>query len=959
GLDLYDPGKDGFIHFTPDEKNPGGIATSQVKDIREDKGGILWFTCWNGSGKGELQKLDPEKKEFITIDRSRIFTPEGKPLLSGAKHGLDLIHKVFIDRDDNVWYATYLGIYKYVPSEGAFYRYYSDEEDQTGISFNNIRSIAQDKYGELWMGSLGGGLNRFNPKTGKFTVYAFDYNNNSSISDNLIRGIYIDKQERIWIGTFTGGVNIIDPIKQEFRLIHNDTLKVKFADKSGQTNKINSFVVADNNLLYAQSGSGLSEYNYQNGKLQQVYKPPSDDYTRMAISYFDGKLYGRRWGFFASFDTRTKKWSGNLGVGNWSPGHRGSVTPLYMCRTKDNRVAVCTYFKGIGYMDTKTDSIAYVDIRRPAIPISHINTSFASFYLLGTLDSGLYVMSNEHSVIRHLFRDTAADGTALADREILLTFKDSKGHTWVSTKASLHWLDTSTFKLGPTPLHEILKGEAVFSIAEDKNANIWLLTETRLFKYNTTTKRVIEFDASLGLLSRKFVDKIEQDKNGYFFLASSEGIVKFKPENLAEPERAPQLLISSVKLFGKDYASDSSAFIKRSYVFDYFNNSISFAFGCMDLSNQKKVRYYYRLSGSGNDTAWVDCGNNTLASFNNLEPGEYTFQVRSISSFGLVSHTAPVRLVILPPFWKTNWFYALCILASAGLIYGYIRYRERVLQKEKNKLERIVTERTAEVVMQKEIIEQKNKEMTDSIHYARTIQEAILPPKELFESCFSENFILFRPKDIVSGDFYWISKHDDTVYYATADCTGHGVPGGFMCMLGSSLLNETVDEMGITEPSRILEHLSERMMVSLKQSGSEVKSRDGMDLSFCRVDLKNMVLTYSGANNGVYIVRNGIITHNDATKQPIGIHSGERKRFEQFEVKLRKGDIIYSYTDGYADQFGGDKGKKLKWSNLEKLILMHWQKPMYEQLAELEAMFEKWKGPHEQVDDVLIIGIKI
>lgn len=958
GLNLYDPKTDGFIRFEYDMDDTKKIGTRRVKDIKEDKDGMLWFTCWNDGGGGKrMQKLNPDTREFITIERDKIMTPEGKPA-GGSAQGLDLIHKVFIDHDGNIWYATYLGLYKYTPSTGVFVRYYSDENDKSGISFNNLRSIVQDKYGDLWLGSLGGGLNRFNPKTGKFTVYTFNYNNNSSLGDNMVRGVYIDRHERIWIGTYTAGLSIIDPIKQEFQLIANDSLKATFADRSGQTNKVSSIAVGRNNIIYAQSGAGLTEYNYATNRLQNIYTAPEEEYKRLRIYFVDDKLYGSKWSHFASFNLATKKWSDWLAVVMWE-GQPRSATINHICRTPDGRIAVSAFRRGVGYLDTKTDSIKFgtpVEVTRD---LRHYNPHFAGFSLLSTGDQGLIVCAKDLSIIKQIKKDSAPGRDEPTDNRVLLTFKDAKKNVWVSTTKNLYWLDTLSFSWTPSPLSGKLAGETVISMESDKNGNVWALTDTRLFKYNTSTGRFLEFDASLGLYSRRFSDKIEKDENGFFFLASSEGIVKFKPENLAEPTEAPLLFISSVKLFGKEYASDSAAFVKRRYVLDYFNNSVSFEFGCTDLANQGKVNYFYKLTGNGGDTAWVDAGNSPLASFSNLSPGDYLFTVKSISSFGLVSETGPVSITILPPFWKTTWFYILCGLAAAGLVYSYIRYRERALQKAKARLELQVKKRTEEVVLQKEIIEQKNKEMLDSISYAKTIQEAILPSVDLFQSCFADNFVLFKPKAIVSGDFYWISKHGDVVYYATCDCTGHGVPGGFMSMLGSSLLNETVDESNITEPGEVLTRLCDRMIVSLKQQVATSSSRDGMDMSFCRIDTKKMELTYAGANNGLYIVRNGEITHHDGTKQPIGIHTGERKEFRSVKVSLQKGDIIYSYTDGYADQFGGDKGKKFKWANLEKVLMMNWQRPMHEQKKEIDTIFETWKGGFEQLDDVLIIGVKI
>lgn len=282
-----------------------------------------------------------------------------------------------------------------------------------------------------------------------------------------------------------------------------------------------------------------------------------------------------------------------------------------------------------------------------------------------------------------------------------------------------------------------------------------------------------------------------------------------------------------------------------------------------------------------------------------------------------------------------------------------------------------------EILRQKAIVDEKNKEILDSITYARRIQSAILPTEEEFLKKIKDGFILFQPKDIVSGDFYWFAETDSYLFIAAVDCTGHGVPGGFMSMLGNSLLNEIVIEKRETEPAEILDVLRLKVILSLKQRGESMENKDGMDMTLVRLDKNFTELICAAANNPLYFWRQThdliaddrcvlLIEHNGGKlfqflpdKQPVGISSGILNHFTQFKLTLKKGDRFYLFTDGFADQFGGPKGKKLKYRAMQKMIIDSSDLSMQEQKSYLESEFHNWKGKLEQVDDVLIIGVTI
>lgn len=269
-----------------------------------------------------------------------------------------------------------------------------------------------------------------------------------------------------------------------------------------------------------------------------------------------------------------------------------------------------------------------------------------------------------------------------------------------------------------------------------------------------------------------------------------------------------------------------------------------------------------------------------------------------------------------------------------------------------------IEERSRELQTQKEIIEEKNKDITDSIRYAKRIQEAIMPEKEMLQHYFQDSFILYRPKDIVSGDFYWFMEKYHKFLIAAVDCTGHGVPGAFMSVIGSNLLNQIVNEYGILEPEAVLDHLHFRVKVVLKQDTEAAETNDGMDVAFCAIDPENHIVQFAGANRPLIIVRNGAIIDHKPDKHPIGGNQMEDISFTGNTIPLEHGDCLYIFTDGIPDQFGGENNKKFTSRKLYQIFQDHADKPMQEIGQILRENLILWQGREEQTDDNLIIGIR-
>jgi len=288
--------------------------------------------------------------------------------------------------------------------------------------------------------------------------------------------------------------------------------------------------------------------------------------------------------------------------------------------------------------------------------------------------------------------------------------------------------------------------------------------------------------------------------------------------------------------------------------------------------------------------------------------------------------------------------------------------------RQRKKANELLRSSNSEILFQKEQVEVKNKEVehknkniTDSINYAKRIQNSILPPASLVSTLLPDSFVLYKPKDIVSGDFYWVEQKGDEVVFAAVDCTGHGVPGAMMSVLGFNLLTQAVKEDGFTKPSDILNHLDNGVSTMLRQSTESDNVKDGMDLALCSLNYKTGELQFAGAYNGLWVIKKegNECIEVKPDKMPIGSNlNGVADQYTNHTMMLEKGDIVYIFTDGYADQFGGPKGKKFKYKQLEQVLLANHHLTMAEQMAALDKAFGEWKGDLEQVDDVLVMGVK-
>jgi serine phosphatase RsbU (regulator of sigma subunit) len=502
----------------------------------------------------------------------------------------------------------------------------------------------------------------------------------------------------------------------------------------------------------------------------------------------------------------------------------------------------------------------------------------------------------------------------------LIFLLNQKGLPWI--KKENEWLCLNSKNVWSEQEKSILKlFDDISSIIADDNHNIWIInSNNQLYKINHSMFRIQKPDFDV------FYNNIKNEKGISFDFSD----IKFDPENKA-------IYVSIIAPY----------YIKKN-----------------------STRYQYFVEGLMNDwSAWSTNQDINLI----VKSGNFTLHVRSKDLWGNYSEIKSLKFTIEPPFTESTWFYALVIIVVIALFISISKIRERKLINDKKILERKVKERTIEIQEKAEEIKTQRDEImgqhdeilvqkediTASINYASRIQKAVLPINDHFEKVFNDHFILYKPRDIVSGDFYWIAEDKDKIYFTAADSTGHGVPGAFMSMLGISSLNEIFGSKDDNLTAhKILNQLRAKIKFSLHQTGKEGENKDGMDMALCILHKNTNILEYAGAYNPLYLIRDGELQEYKADRMPVGIYHVERDSFTNHEIKIKKGDVIYIFSDGYVDQFGGPGETKFKSSNMKKLLVEINSKPMNEQKQILEDNFHKWKGKLNQIDDIIFIGIK-
>ncbi len=993
-----------FITYTTEN----GLANNNVSALLLDAKGNVWM----GHENGMLTKYDPSislkdnGKPFIAITSEAL--PKDKKIYSlyedkkgniwictaqfGAivldpetstykaytsKEGLSqYVFSAIEDKSGNMYFLTDVGI-KYLDASTNKFEFFKPE----GVPFGQITSFIKDDDENFLIGTVNGSLYNYNAGNKQFTTIIDQKN---VVQNNFVYNIYQDTQKNIWASVLNIGVYKYDPSTKRLIL---------FSTANGlMINKIKCIAEdREGNILLGTSGEGV-----------QVFKGEKF----VSFTKKDGLINDQVWSICQ--DKTGKFWFGtNEGISIYDPKETvvekafqnisiidgvQSKSVRSICADKDQNLWIGTWGGKVAKFEIGKNKFEVIPSLNELVNdfVNCLMVDKKNKLWVGTVN-GIATYDINSGAVNHI---RTIDG--LSDNDVTSLFQDSKGTIWIGTKQKgITLFNGSTYKI--LNAEQGLTFNSITSIAEDKKGNIWVGTEgggafvydgLKFKKYKTADGLISDFVTlitvddkdNVWLGTNKGLSKFNgatntflsyskndgftgietkpessyKDDEGNLWFGTVNGVFKYSPKYDSPVSIEPSLQITGLKINTKETELTNN--LKLSYK----DNSLRFDFIGISLSNPDEVKYLIKLEGI--DENWRASTKQNFETYSNLPAGHYTFRVMACNSAGVCSkEPMSFSFFITPPFWKTWWFYVLITVSGLIIVFAYIKIRERSLIIEKKILEEKVRERTAEVVEKNIELDEKNKDITASIRYAKRIQDAILPPNDYVKTYLPKTFILFKPKDIVSGDFYWLQDKKDQILFAAVDCTGHGVPGAFMSIVGHNAIDQIVAEQGLTKPSEILDALNKSVSDTLRQSNSEDNSvKDGMDLSLCAFNRRTNMMEYAGAFNPFWMIRNGEFIEIKGDKFPIGnLKKGENKKFTNHSIPLQVGDTIYVFSDGFADQFGGPLGKKYKYSAFRNLLLQIQHLPMEEQGELLDQAIEDWKGNLEQVDDILVIGTRL
>lgn len=934
--------------------------SGDITSLLQDKDGYLWVSSY---GFGAILIQNPETDSLENIEYAQYRGQEG---LS------DRIYSMMQSKQKQIFFVTDVGIKQYNKKEDEF-----DFFRVEGVpAYFQITSLYQDHIGNFWFGTYNGGLYKYIKHTKEVVMYDV----RDGLADNWVSCITEDELGNIWVGTWGGGITKIKK-KKLFTFNPKNGMKDKkircfFEDREG-----NLLIGTNENGLLIYKGEQFITYTEQEGVIDnQIWSVLEDSKENFWFGTNEGiTIYNPN----ASKTNRYSNFTHDNGLVN---NHI-----RFLKEDKNEDVWIGTWGGGVLKYKSNSSSFEYLPSINNNIPkggVTSMEIDKENNLWVGTIDGLIYYEIDNRAIARL----TQING--LAGNDISSIFCDSEGTLWVGSRGGgITSIKDTSFsilplenKLTPTSFTEDKSGklwigtEGQGLLVSDKSVitrkfkakdgllsnfitlvdidddnNIWIGTNKGLNKYVQNRKKLLNYTSKVGFTGIEVKNQASyKDKDGNLWFGTIKGVLNYQLDHSRENELEPLTHITDFKV------NFESRELSPNLSLNHKEKNITFQFNSICLTDPTSIRYQFMLEGADDD--WRPVTKQTFANYSPLPPNNYTFKVKAMNNDG-VWNKEPVTFSfrIQPPFWQTWWFYLICIVVGSSIIISFVKIREQSLLKEKRVLEEKVVERTKEVVEKSEELEHKNKDIMDSIRYAKRIQTAILPPDDLFEKYLPESFVLFKPKDIVSGDFYWMSIKGNKVLFAASDCTGHGVPGAFVSIVGYNLLDKIVGEYGITEPAAILDKLNVEVARTFRQKGEEAiaQVQDGMDIALVAYDITTNVLEYAGAFNPLYLEREGKIIEIKGNRFPIGSYKeGEERKFNNHNIQVRNRDSIYIFTDGYVDQFGGNRGKKFMAKQLRKILTSICDLNMNEQGLRLNHIIEDWKGDLDQIDDILVVGAR-
>jgi len=781
-------------------------------------------------------------------------------------------------------------------------------------------------------------------------------NTNTGIKDNDIKQVFQDSNNDIWLAMNTGicRINYSSQISN-------------FTSKSGLTGDIYSIAIF-NNTLCAGTTEGLFSYN---NKTQLFDKDSRLSKQVYQIKSAKNKLIiSSELGIYEISRKNELSKISNISEAKFHfLKHKGL---LFVAG--NNNIEIYKY-QNLNWALKQKKSDVFINNITEVQFNTEINDSLD--FWIGTLNEGVFNVKVGKDFGISVQNYNTSDGL---NSGWTIPFKTDSSMVFGNVQGLLKLVDANTLDLDSNnrnyksffePTKYLgLETDAV-SIFKNTESKIWICKNGNPEYYDKSQEKFESRNfvgIDLGKINTYYIH------NSNIFIGGNDGISFVDIKKLKDFDKKIKVNIRKISTLDNEKISCSSLNLDKTTTLDYSRNSITFNFSALYIENGLKAKYSYFIDGY--DDKWSDWNVENKITYKKLPPGNYTFQVKAKNIYNVESNIQKFKFKITPPFYRTTFAYIIYFLLFVLIFWLTIKLYTRKLQKDKQRLEEIIQKRTIEIRKQKEEIEVQHEEIKDSINYAQRIQQAVLPSENYLNKILNDYFILFKPKDVVSGDFYWATTINEYVIITAADCTGHGVPGAFMSMLGTSFLNEIVRNTKILKANEILVELRKLIIDALNQTGKEGEQKDGMDISLCTINTNTNEVQWAGANNPLYIVRKNELKIDHCSiklfesdskinlyevkpdKMPIAIYLN-MDSFENKVFNLEKGDKLYMFSDGYVDQFGGAKGKKFMSKSFKKLLLENANKPMLEQKEILSQTFEKWKENVEQVDDVVVLGIEI
>ncbi|MFK7787548.1 MAG: two-component regulator propeller domain-containing protein [Crocinitomicaceae bacterium] len=777
---------------------------------------------------------------------------------------------------------------------------------------------------------------------------------NGLISNDLYNGLY-DRENNIWLTSGNG----VSCLRSEQILFYDKSSGLS-SDKVTAIHKLSNGTIA-----LACNDQGINILS-SNGKMIKSILPLELE-NQMITSLLEVPSRNELWvGLnLAEFgilvlDMNSNSFAVKRTIDQLNDVPIKSVTKLEL--GKNNSIWVGSYTNGLFKV---SDKKAYNYSEEDGLPSNAVYTftlDNSGSPIVSLYQEGVYRLKNNRFT-------SLSDAYGLKEKFVQSIECSNDGTIYLGNKTEGLTIISTSGKVLTFGTEEGLLSNLVQAICIDNN-EVWCGSDRGLNKlifHEGRLSKLETLNEKGGLINSEVQQNALQLHKRHLWVGSSTGLSKINLDQNHANKADIQIELQGIKLYYEDVdwtKKNVLAYSKRGIPTElqlsHKDNHLTFVFNAV---TSNPVKYSYFLKGS--DNAWSPFIDSREATFSNLAPGSYTFMVKSLDYHGNESLTLKIPIIITPPFFLSFWFRIAIIGFLLIVIYWIIKRRERNYRNQQEKLELIVESRTKEAFEatelakeQRQIAESKNKEIMDSIEYAKRIQSAMLPTLEDIRTGFPNSELFYQPKDIVAGDFFWYQEINNLKLIAVADCTGHGVPGALMSVVCYNALNKSIQEYSNSTTGEILDQAREIIIHELSKSDSEMQ--DGMDISLLLVDDESKKVEWSGANTPLWIISNesGDLVEIKGNKQPIGVHINNQQ-YTTHQLPYEEGTMYVLFSDGYADQFGGQKGKKFKSPNFKKLLHENKDQSMNAIGEIVKRNFFTWKGELEQVDDVCVLLIKL